>query len=129
MKIERERRGPKCSAEGVLVTDFSAGSRGEVKGGAVRRYLQKGWKRAHVCWQSKMTISRRGRWFFDSPRAKLFKKPRVGFENVLFGYPSGQEDDFANAVEDVIGGPLSVDPVPRKNAWKVKDLDKMEAFF
>ena len=56
-------------------------------------------------------------------------KPRVGLENVLFGYPSGQEDDFANTVEDVIGGPLSVDPVPRKNAWKVKDLDKMETFF
>ena len=28
-----------CSAEGVLVTDFSAGSRAEVKGGVVCRYL------------------------------------------------------------------------------------------
>ena len=56
-------------------------------------------------------------------------KPRVGLDNVLFGYPSGQEDDFVYAVEDVIGGPLSVDPVPRKNAWKVNNLDKMEAFF
>ena len=36
---ERDRRGPKCSAEGVLVTDFSAGSRAEVKVKVVCRYL------------------------------------------------------------------------------------------
>ena len=56
-------------------------------------------------------------------------KPRVGNDNVLHSYLSGQEDRFVYPISDVFGGPLNVTPVPRRRSWRVKDLDKVEAFY
>ena len=56
-------------------------------------------------------------------------KPKVGNENVLYGYPKGQSDCYAFPIEDVIGGPLDSVPVPRKMAWRFPNLPKIEEFF
>ena len=57
-------------------------------------------------------------------------KPRVGNVNILDGYPPEHDGDkYLYPLEDVLGGPLDVVPVPRKRSWRVVNLDKIETFF
>ena len=56
-------------------------------------------------------------------------KPRIGNVDILDGYPPGQDDKYLYPLEDVLGGPLDVIPVPRKRSWKVKDLKNIESFY
>ena len=56
-------------------------------------------------------------------------KPRVGNIDILDGYPSGQGDKYLYPIEDVLGGPLDVVPVPRKQSWRVNKLQNIEYFY
>ena len=57
-------------------------------------------------------------------------KPRVGNVDILDGYPPDHDGDkYLYPLEDVLGGPLDVIPVPRKRSWRVVNLDKIESFF
>ena len=57
-------------------------------------------------------------------------KPRVGNVDILDGYPPDHGGDkYVYPLQDVLGGPLDVVPVPRKRSWKVPNLGKIESFF
>lgn len=56
-------------------------------------------------------------------------KPRVGNVDILDGYPPNQGDKYVYPLEDVLGGPLDVVPVPRKRSWRIPNLGNIESFF
>ena len=59
-----------------------------------------------------------------------FLKPRVGNVDILDGYPPDHGGNkYVYPLQDVLGGPLDVVPVPRKRSWKVPNLEKIESFF
>ena len=55
-------------------------------------------------------------------------KPRVRNVDILDRYPPDHDwNKNLHPLEDVLGGPLDVVPVPRKRSWRVViNLDKLE---
>ena len=56
-------------------------------------------------------------------------KPRVGNTNILQECPRDQPDVFCFNIQDIIGGPLRLIPIPRSKKWRVPEYEKVLTFF